>query len=86
MTVGGVFGTRFAAPFVAVLTIVIWFVDIIVPALGLPDVVHDLALTAHYGLPMLGQWDPVGIVVSIGLAVVGIAVGAWGFRRRDLRA
>ena len=86
VTVGGVFGTRLAAPFVAVLTIVIWFVDIIVPALGLPDVVHDLALTAHYGLPMLGQWDPVGIVASLGLAVAGIALGAWGFRRRDLRS
>ena len=86
VTVGGVFGTRLAAPFVAVLTIVIWFVDIIVPALGLPAVVHDLALTAHYGLPMLGQWDPVGIVASLGLAVAGIALGAWGFRRRDLRS
>jgi hypothetical protein len=34
---------------------------------------------------MLGQWDPVGIVASVVLAVGGVALGAWGFRRRDLR-
>jgi hypothetical protein len=34
---------------------------------------------------MLGQWDPVGIVASVLLAVGGIAIGGWGFRRRDLR-
>jgi hypothetical protein len=35
---------------------------------------------------MLGVWDPVGIVASLGLAVGGIAIGAWGFKRRDLRS
>ena len=44
-----------------------------------------LALTSHYGFTMLGQWDPVGIVASVVLAVGGVALGAWGFRRRDLR-
>ena len=34
---------------------------------------------------MLGQWDPVGIVASVVLAVGGILVGAWGFKRRDLK-
>ncbi len=81
---GGLVGTRLAGTFVAVLTIITWALDTIVPALGLPDWVHDLALSAHYGLPMLGVWDPVGIVVSLALAVGGIAVGAWGFKRRDL--
>jgi uncharacterized protein (TIGR03382 family) len=33
---------------------------------------------------MLGDWDPVGIVTSIVLAVGGVALGALGFRRRDL--
>ena len=79
------FGTGIAGPFVAVFTIVTWFVGIIGPALGLPDVLHDLALTSHYGFTMLGQWDVVGIVASIALAVGGTAVGAWGFQRRDLR-
>jgi ABC-2 type transport system permease protein len=59
--------------------------DIIVPALQLPDWVHDLALTVHYGEPMLGNWDPVGVAVSLGLALGGLLLGAWGFSRRDLR-
>jgi hypothetical protein len=48
--------------------------------------VHELALTAHYGQPMLGQWDIAGIVASIALGVGGVLLGAWGFRRRDLQA
>jgi hypothetical protein len=34
---------------------------------------------------MLGQWDPVGIVASLGLLVAGLLLGAWGFARRDVR-
>jgi ABC-2 type transport system permease protein len=85
VAVGGVFGTSYAAPFVAIFTIVTWFVGIIGPALGLPEMLLDLALTSHYGFTMLGQWDPVGIVASVVLAAGGIALGAVGFRRRDLR-
>ncbi len=86
VAVGGVVGTSYAGPVVAVVTIVTWFVGTIGPALGLPDAIHQLALTTHYGFTMLGQWDPVGIVASIVLAVGGVALGAWGFRRRDLRS
>jgi ABC-2 type transport system permease protein len=86
VAIGGVFGTRFAGPAVAIIVIVTWFLDILAPAMNLPDVVHDLALTAHYGQPMLGQWDGTGIVASVVLGVVGVAIGAWGFRRRDLRS
>ena len=35
---------------------------------------------------MLGQWDGTGIVASVVLGVGGVAIGAWGFRRRDLRS
>jgi ABC-2 type transport system permease protein len=84
IAIGGVIGTGVAAPAVAIITVVMWFADIIAPALSLPDAFHELALTAHYGLPMLGQWDPVGIVVSLVLGFGGIALGAWGFNRRDL--
>jgi ABC-2 type transport system permease protein len=86
VAIGGVLGTRFAGPAVAVLVILTWFLEIIGPALRLPDTVRELALTAHYGQPMLGQWDVVGVAASVLLAVAGVAIGAWGFRRRDLRA
>jgi ABC-2 type transport system permease protein len=85
VAIGGVFGTSYAGPAVAVITIVTWFLDILAPAFKLPDIVHQLALTSHYGFTMLGQWDPAGIIASVVLAVGGIAVGAWGFQRRDLR-
>lgn len=85
VAIAGIVGTRFAAATVAVLTIVIWFLDILVPALRLPDVLHELALTAHFGMPMLGAWDPVGVGASLVIAVVGIGLGAVGFARRDLR-
>jgi ABC-2 type transport system permease protein len=85
VAIAGLWRSSWAAPAVAVLTIATWFVDTIVPAFKLPDVVHELALTAHYGLPMLGQWDLAGLGVSAALAVAGTIVGAWAFRRRDLR-
>ena len=84
--IGGVFSTAAAGAAIAILTAVIWLLDIVGPAFGLPPFVHDLALSAHYGQPMLGVWDPVGIVVSLMLAVGGVAIGAWGFARRDLQA
>jgi putative exporter of polyketide antibiotics len=59
--------------------------DIIVPALGLPDWLRELALTTHYGEPMLGEWNLVGTAASLILALGGLGLGAWGFSRRDLR-
>ena len=86
LAVGGVIGSGAAGPAVALLTVITWFDGIIGPALGLPDIVGQLALTTHYGQPMLGVWDPVGIVASLVLAVGGVAIGAWGFQRRDLES
>jgi ABC-2 type transport system permease protein len=86
IAIGGLFGSRFAGAAVALIVILTWFLDIIGPALRLPDAVNQLALTSHYGFPMLGQWDTVGIIASVALAVVGVVVGAWGFRRRDLQS
>ncbi len=85
VAIAGLWRSSWAAPAVALLTIVTWFVDTIVPAFKLPDVVHQLALSAHYGLPMLGQWDVAGLIASAVLAVGGVALGAWAFPRRDLR-
>ena len=85
VAVGGLVSTGAAAPAVAILTILTWLIDIIAPPLGLPEAIQQLALTAHYGQPMLGIWDPAGVVASLGLGVAGVAIGAWGFARRDLR-
>ena len=41
--VGGVFGTRFAAPFVVTFVLVTWFLQIVGNLLGLPDVIKQLA-------------------------------------------
>jgi ABC-2 type transport system permease protein len=85
VAIGGVFGSGYAAPAAALATILTWFVDTVAPALRLPDVVHQLALSAHYGAPMVGRWDLAGIVASVVLALGGVAMGARGFGRRDLR-
>ena len=42
--------------------------DLIVPALKLPDWIHNLALTAHYGQPLVGSWNLVGVGISLGSA------------------
>jgi ABC-2 type transport system permease protein len=83
--IGGIFGTAAAAPAVAVLTIVTWFFQIVAPALDFPEFVQELALSSHFGEPMLGRWDPVGIVACLALAIGGVAFGMWGLTRRDLR-
>jgi ABC-2 type transport system permease protein len=83
--VGGLVGTRFAATVVVVFVVLTWFVQLLGPLLGLPQVVRDLALTSHFGQPMVGEWDATGVIASVVLAIGGLALGTWGFSRRDLR-
>jgi ABC-2 type transport system permease protein len=85
VAIAGLWRSSWAAPAVALLTILTWFVDTIVPAFKLPDFVRQIALSAHYGLPMLGRWDWAGLAASAALAVGGVMLGAWAFQRRDLR-
>jgi hypothetical protein len=33
---------------------------------------------------MVGEYDPVGVVACLALAVTGILLGAWGMSRRDV--
>lgn len=86
LAVGGLFGARFAAPTVALVTIATWLLDFLGPNLDLPDAVAQLALSSHMGMPMVGVWDAAGVVACLVLAVGGIALGALAFARRDLRS
>ncbi len=74
----------FAAPAVMVVAVGTFLLDVLAPALRLPDWVHDLALSAHLGKPIVGTWDWPGMAVCLALALGGVIVGAWGIRRRDV--
>jgi len=82
--VGGVFRASIAAEVVAILVTATYLTDFIAPVLKLPDWFHQLALTAHFGQPMIGRWDAVGIVACLAIAAGGLLIGAWGMRRRDI--
>jgi ABC-2 type transport system permease protein len=84
VAIGGLWRTSIAAELAAVFVVVTYLLDLVVPALNLPDLFHQLALTAHMGQPMVRVWDPAGIVACVAIAVVGIAIGAWGITRRDI--
>jgi len=82
--VGGLIGPSLAGPAVAALAIGTFLVDILGPALTLPDWLQELALSNHVGQPMVGTWDLGGMALCLVLAVGGLATGAWGMRRRDV--
>jgi putative exporter of polyketide antibiotics len=84
VAVGGLWRTSIAAEIAALVVVVTYLLDLVAPPLNLPDWVHQLALTAHFGQPMVGDWDPVGIVACLAIAAGGILLGAWGMTRRDV--
>jgi putative exporter of polyketide antibiotics len=84
IAVGGLAGPTFAAPAVVAFAIATFLIDILGPALSLPDWLQQLALSNHLGEPMLGTWDLGGMAVCLALAIGGVALGAWGLRRRDV--
>ncbi|MBI3748640.1 MAG: hypothetical protein HY262_07330, partial [Chloroflexi bacterium] len=84
LAVGGLTRASFAAPAVLVVAIGSSLVDILGDALGLPDWFRQMALSSHMGEPMVGTWDPVGVAVSLILAVGGLGLGLWGMRHRDV--
>ena len=73
------------SPRVAAVVVATYLIDLLVPALDLPEGLHRLALTAHLGQPMAGVWDAAGVVACLVLAVGGLVLGAEGLARRDLR-
>jgi len=83
--IGGLWRTSLAAEIAALVVVATYLIDLVAPALALPDWFHQLALTAHFGQPMIGQWDVAGVVASLVIFVGGVALGAWGMRRRDIR-
>ena len=84
--VGGLVRASLAAELVAAIVVVTFLIDIVAPAARLPDWVHQLALTAHMGYPMVGVWDWIGMALMVVLAGGGLILGAWGFARRDLQS
>jgi ABC-2 type transport system permease protein len=82
--VGGLFRNTVAGEVTAVFVIATFLVDFLAPALNLPDPVHQLALSAHLGQTMIGNWDVAGVIACLVLAVGGLMVGAIGIRRRDI--
>jgi ABC-2 type transport system permease protein len=84
VAVGGLWRTSLAAEIAALVVVATYLVDLVAPPLKLPDWLHQLALTAHLGQPMVGAWDPIGIVACLVIAVGGVLLGAWGMGRRDV--
>ncbi len=84
VAVGGLWRTSVAAEIAALVVIATYLVELLAPALNAPDWVRQLALTAHFGEPMIGQWDVAGIVACVVIALGGILLGAWGVTRRDI--
>jgi ABC-2 type transport system permease protein len=84
VAVGGLWRTAWAAELVAAIVIITFLINLLAPALQLPDWVQQLALTAHLGQPMIGSWDVVGLAACAVIAVGGILLGAWGMQRRDI--
>ncbi|HEX6654577.1 MAG TPA: ABC transporter permease subunit [Candidatus Limnocylindria bacterium] len=86
LAIGGVFRTSVAAETVALVVVATYLLDVLGEALSWPDWTRQLSLTAHMGRPMIGEWDAVGVVACLALALGGLLLGAWGIARRDLRS
>ena len=84
VAVAGVAGPRWAATTVVAVAVLTSLIDLLAPALRLPEWVEQLALTHHMGQPILGTWSTAGIAACLGLAVGGTLLGAWGMSRRDV--
>ena len=84
VAIGGLWRTSLAAEIAALVVVATYLIDLLAPPLKLPDWIHQIALTAHMGHPMVGAWDRDGVVACLVIAVGGILVGAWGMSRRDV--
>ena len=80
---GGIVGPGVATAASGGLAIAFYLVDTLGAALQPPTAILDLPLTRHLGHPMIGTYDPAGVVACFVLAVGGVMLGAWGIQRRD---
>ena len=85
LAAGGLLGPGPGAAVTAGLALGFFLLDLIGSALHLPDAILQLSLIKHLGQPLVGTFDGLGMAACVVLAVGGIAVGAWGLGRRDLR-
>ena len=81
---GGIVGPGVATAASGGLAIAFYLVGTLGAALQLPTPILDLSLTRHLGHPMIGTYDPAGVVGCFVLAVGGVMLGAWGIQRRDV--
>jgi putative exporter of polyketide antibiotics len=84
LAVGGLVRPSLAAPVALILAIGFFLWELIGSIVGLSDELLDLALQRHLGEPILGQFDVPGLAMCAILAVGGIALCAFGMRRRDI--
>jgi ABC-2 type transport system permease protein len=82
--VGGLWRTSLAAEVAAIYVIATFLIAILGPGFRAPGWFNGLAVTNHLGQTMIGAWDWSGVLACAVIAVGGLALGAWGLRRRDV--
>ena len=86
LAAGGLFGPGVGAGATGGLALGFFLLDLLGSALRLPDAILQLSLIKHLGQPIIGTFDVPGMTACLVLALGGVAVGAWGLSRRDLRS
>jgi polyether ionophore transport system permease protein len=84
LAVGGLVRPTLAAPVTLIIGLAFFLLDLIGSALRLPDWVLNLALQRHLGHPIVGDFDPAGLILCAAIAVAGVALCAGGMERRDI--
>jgi len=84
LAVGGLVRPTLAAPLTLIVGLGFFLLDLIGSALRLPDWILNLALQRHLGHPIVGDFDPAGLILCAALAVAGVALCAGGMERRDI--
>ena len=84
LAVGGLVRTSAAAGVTAFLVIATFLLDTLGAALKLPDAVLQLSIFKHLGQPMVGIFDPAGMIAAGVMVVGGLAICTAGLTRRDI--